>query len=299
MHLVQQYVMLSGKLQPALKYQHANPMYNRYKLENAQSRKVKEMITLPTLAGDIAFQNDYVGGQAKNVASPRVDVARGGESKLESYLADLQDANRSQAKRAPHKPGGQGSRRVTTLGGSVFMDEDADPDAGHGDLSDQSEDIEDPRTLQDVEQENMELKEQLATQLLSVEQYLGVAQLWLIERQGGAESALEFEQNAKVQASASAIGATMAEENPQAASVPSLPGVWHNYPNQSELDYKTEHPPSIYSSLRVEENNYRDDRSQAPSKKSSASRRSYQAGSIPEQVSLAGVKIKELFFKKH
>ena len=34
MHLVQQYVMLNGKLQPALKYKYANPMYNRYKLEN-------------------------------------------------------------------------------------------------------------------------------------------------------------------------------------------------------------------------------------------------------------------------
>ena len=53
MHLVQQYVMLNGKLQPALKYKYANPMYNRYQLENEQSKKVKEMITLPTLAGDI------------------------------------------------------------------------------------------------------------------------------------------------------------------------------------------------------------------------------------------------------
>lgn len=146
MHLVQQYVMLNGRLQPALKYKYANPMYNRYKLENAQSRKVKEMITLPSLVGDIQFKNDYVGLD-KNVASPRVDVARGGESKLESYLADLQDALRAQAKKTPYKPPGQASRRVTTLGGSVFMDEDPDLGTSPGDLSDQSEDIEDPRTL--------------------------------------------------------------------------------------------------------------------------------------------------------
>ena len=112
----------------------------------------------------------------------------------------------------------------------------------------------------------MELKEQLATQLLSVEQYLGVAQLWLIEKSDKAEKALEVEHNQKVQTAVADIQSTMAdvqttmaEENPQAASLPTLPGIWQSYPNQSELDYKTEHPVGIRSSLRVEENLTRDD----------------------------------------
>ena len=79
--------MLNGKLQPALKYKYANPMYNRYKLENEKTQKTKEMITLPSLGGDIQFANDYVGLN-KNMKSPRIDV-EGGESKLENYLIDL------------------------------------------------------------------------------------------------------------------------------------------------------------------------------------------------------------------
>ena len=77
MHLVQQYVMLNGKLQPALKYKYANPMYNRYKLENEVKKSTKEMITLPTITGDIQFKNDYVGPDKH--ATPRVGVGEGGE----------------------------------------------------------------------------------------------------------------------------------------------------------------------------------------------------------------------------
>ena len=34
MNLVQQYVMIRGRLQPALKYIAPNPMFNRYKVRN-------------------------------------------------------------------------------------------------------------------------------------------------------------------------------------------------------------------------------------------------------------------------
>ena len=71
--------------------------------------------------------------------------------------------------------------------------------------------------------------------------------------------------------------------------------IWHNYKNQSELEYKTEKPFSIHESINVGENNYRDDESHI----SKMSRRSHLSNSIPEKVSLAGIKIKELFFKKH
>ena len=52
------------------------------------------MITLPSVTGDIQFNNDYVGLD-KKLISPRVDVVNGSELKLESYLNDLQDANMS------------------------------------------------------------------------------------------------------------------------------------------------------------------------------------------------------------
>ena len=187
-----------------------------------------------------------------------------------------------------------------------------DEEAVANNFSDQSEgEIEDPRTLKDIEQENTVLKEQLATQLLSVEQYLGVANLWLLEKYDN-KNTFDLAHSQKVQITMEDIQTTMADEHPQAVSVfskyisthneasaPTLPTIWHNYPNQSALDYKAEHPVSVYSSLKIDENSCRDDQSQLHSKKSQVSRRSHQSASIPDKVSLAGIKIKELFFKKH
>ena len=70
------------------------------------------------------------------------------------------------------------------------------------------------------------------------------------------------------------INDTMEDDNPQAASVdyqPTGPNiVWHNYKNQSELEYKTEHyPTSVQSSLNINlDDRLRDDLSHAQSKRS-------------------------------
>ena len=48
MQLVQQYIMVRGKLQPALKYKVAQPMYNRYKFEEKSGESQQEMLTLPS-----------------------------------------------------------------------------------------------------------------------------------------------------------------------------------------------------------------------------------------------------------
>ena len=44
------------------------------------------------------------------------------------------------------------------------------------------DDIHDPRSLYDVEQENIDLKEQFIHQLMTLEQYLRVAQMWYAEQ---------------------------------------------------------------------------------------------------------------------
>jgi len=62
MKLVQQYVMIRGRLQPALKYIAQNPMYNRYQLKEPTSKQdYKEIVTYPTVSGDLKMKNKHVG----------------------------------------------------------------------------------------------------------------------------------------------------------------------------------------------------------------------------------------------
>ena len=61
MKLVQQYVMLNGRLQPALKYIHQIPMFNRYKVDNAKANQYQEIVTYPTVGGDLNLKNKHVG----------------------------------------------------------------------------------------------------------------------------------------------------------------------------------------------------------------------------------------------
>ena len=61
MKLVQQYVMVNGRLQPALKYIAPIPMFNRYKVKNAKKEQFHEIMTYPTVSGDLAMKNKHVG----------------------------------------------------------------------------------------------------------------------------------------------------------------------------------------------------------------------------------------------
>lgn len=64
MKLVQQYVMIRGRLQPALKYIAQNPMFNRYLLKETPSAgktDYKEIVTYPTVSGDLKMKNKHVG----------------------------------------------------------------------------------------------------------------------------------------------------------------------------------------------------------------------------------------------
>ena len=61
MKLVQQYIFHQGRLQPALKYVAANPMYNRYAVKNTQKKGYEEIVTFPTVTGDLKMKNKHVG----------------------------------------------------------------------------------------------------------------------------------------------------------------------------------------------------------------------------------------------
>ena len=61
MKLMQQYIMVAGKLQPALKYKVPNPMFNRYSIENGVKDKYEEIVTYPTVSGDLKMANKHQG----------------------------------------------------------------------------------------------------------------------------------------------------------------------------------------------------------------------------------------------
>ena len=49
--------MIRGRLQPALKYIAPNPMFNRYNVKNAGKKNYEEIMTYPTVTGDIKMKN--------------------------------------------------------------------------------------------------------------------------------------------------------------------------------------------------------------------------------------------------
>ena len=53
--------MVNRRLQPALKYIAPNPMYNRYGVNKDDRTEYKEIVTMPTISGDLKIQNRHVG----------------------------------------------------------------------------------------------------------------------------------------------------------------------------------------------------------------------------------------------
>ena len=53
--------MVNGRLQPALKYIAPNPMFNRYKVRNGGREEFQEIMTYPTVSGDLNMKNKHVG----------------------------------------------------------------------------------------------------------------------------------------------------------------------------------------------------------------------------------------------
>ena len=95
MRLVQQYVMIRGRLQPALKYLAQNPMFNRYQLKKGAKEEYSEIVTYPTVSGDLKMKNKHVGVNfddrdipAKNLPKEKIE-----ETNVEKMVKILQNRN--------------------------------------------------------------------------------------------------------------------------------------------------------------------------------------------------------------
>ena len=55
--------MIGGRLQPALRYIAPNPMFNRYEVNESKKKdkKYEEIVTYPTVTGDLKMRNKHVG----------------------------------------------------------------------------------------------------------------------------------------------------------------------------------------------------------------------------------------------
>lgn len=91
----------------------------------------------------------------------------------------------------------------------------------HGDLDDSENefnDLEDPRNIGDLERENIDLKEQMIHQMVTLEQYLSVAYLWFKDNPFAFDTSVQDNQEDNY------IDNVQSEYNGSQ---------WHNYDNKS------------------------------------------------------------------
>ena len=98
MKLVQQYVMIRGRLQPALKYVAQIPMFNRYKVKNSAKEDFQEIMTYPTITGDLKMKNKHVGvnfddRDIPQKALPNEMIESDKREDLEGVVKKLQNKN--------------------------------------------------------------------------------------------------------------------------------------------------------------------------------------------------------------
>ena len=145
--------MIGGRLQPALRYIAPNPMFNRYEVNESSKKEYEEIVTYPTITGDLKMKNKHVGVNFDDRDIPAKSLPK--EKIVDAKKRDLQGVVKTlQVKNLKYnKKYYQQVQRK-------------DPRAVDEDL------IEDPRKLNDIEQENVDLKEQLIHQMMTLEQYL-------------------------------------------------------------------------------------------------------------------------------
>ncbi len=122
-------------------------------------------MTYPTISGDLNMKNKHVGvnfddRDIPQKALPKENVEGPKTQDLEGVVKNLQNKNIKYNRDYYQKVERKDLRAI-------------DPD-----------DIEDPRTLADIEQENLDLKEQMIHQMMTLEQYLSVAHLWYADKEG-------------------------------------------------------------------------------------------------------------------
>lgn len=159
MKLMQQYIMVQGKLQPALKYIAPNPMFNRYHIQNSNKQEYEEIMTYPTVTGDLRMKNQHQGvnfddRDIPQKTLPKEEVEPEKVVDLQGMLSKLQKKSINYNKKYYQAVKRKDMRAVS-------------PDL-----------LQDPRNLSEIEQENIDLKEHFIRQLQTLEEYLVVAQMW-------------------------------------------------------------------------------------------------------------------------
>ena len=118
--------------------------------------KYKEIVTYPTLRGDIKMKNKHVGvnfddRDIPKKELPKENVEGAKKRNFENLAKSLQGKNVKYNKDYYSKVVRRDHRAVDT------------------------KEIEDPRALYEIEQENLDLKEQFIHQMMTMEQYFQVA----------------------------------------------------------------------------------------------------------------------------
>jgi len=131
-------------------------MFNRYNVRNPdKGEDYKEIVTYPTVTGDLKMKNRHVGVNFDDRDIPQKELPAeklaGPKTRdLEGMVKTLQSKNIRYNREYYSKVERRDMRAI-------------DPD-----------ELDDPRTLDDIEQENMELKEMYLHQMMTLESYLNV-----------------------------------------------------------------------------------------------------------------------------
>ena len=144
-------------------------MFNRYQVKNpGKSEEYKEIVTYPTVIGDIKMKNKHVGVNfddrdipAKTLPDHTIEEGSKEAEDLEGLVKLLQNKNIRYNRQYYQSVKRKDIRAV-------------DPS-----------EIDDPRDLADIEQENLDLKEQFIYQMMTLESYINVAYLWYAEKEEG------------------------------------------------------------------------------------------------------------------
>jgi len=139
--------MVKGQLIPSISYKtKQTKIYNRYKIEEGE--EAKELITFPSKDGPLKLPNVALPTQPSNDAAARSERATitlevpEGKRNLETYLKTLQFKHNLADLVSKSKP------------------------------DDQSDQVDDPRSLADLVAENKDLQDQFVRQFLNLENYL-------------------------------------------------------------------------------------------------------------------------------
>lgn len=144
--------MVRGKLQPALKYVAPQNYYNKYEISKNEEDKDKQaVITYPSTGGDIQVNkkhNDYVDALKNKRGWGDGEYQSAHQGKIDHYLNTVTAKRHNKQNKDKYHFDANEETRRGMQGDIVESDSDQD-----------YYDLEDPRTVDDLEKENIALKE--------------------------------------------------------------------------------------------------------------------------------------------